>query len=67
MASRALELREGSPIPASAIREFVDKNFSVDVMVSAYIDLYNELLPRKAKTTAVASGPNFPEPQSAVA
>jgi glycosyltransferase involved in cell wall biosynthesis len=67
MASRALELRDDIPIPASAIREFVDQNFSVDVMVSAYIDLYNELLPRKAKTTAVASGPNFPEPQSAVA
>jgi len=67
MSDRALEIRDRGTMPAAAIREFVDKNFSVDAMVSAYMDLYKQLLPRKAMRTAVASGGNLSEPESAVA
>jgi glycosyltransferase involved in cell wall biosynthesis len=67
MSDRALEIRDRGIMPAAAIREFVDKNFSVDAMVSAYMDLYKQLLPRKAMKTAVASGGNLSEPESAVA
>jgi hypothetical protein len=32
------------------------ENFSLEEMVTAYLDLYTEVLPLKVKKTAVASG-----------
>ncbi|MCU1308390.1 MAG: glycosyl transferase, group 1 [Acidobacteriaceae bacterium] len=67
MVRRASAMRDGDTIPPTIIREFVEKNFSVKAMVSAYIDLYTRLIPLKAKKTAVASGPSLSGPESAVA
>jgi glycosyltransferase involved in cell wall biosynthesis len=67
MARRASAMRDSDTISPTGIREFVEKNFSVKAMVSAYIDLYTRLIPLKAKKIAVASGPSLSKPESAVA
>jgi glycosyltransferase involved in cell wall biosynthesis len=67
MARRARAIRDGDAISPTTIREFVEKNFSIKAMVSAYMDLYTRLIPLKAKKTAVASGPPLSKPESAVA
>lgn len=67
MTERVKQL-ESEPISPAGIRAFVDANFSLDRMVSAYLDLYKKVLFREASTAEAASGgPQSSEPESAVA
>jgi glycosyltransferase involved in cell wall biosynthesis len=56
LADRAREIKEGNTISATSVREFVRENFSLDAMVSTYLDLYAEVIPPKAKKVTVAAG-----------
>jgi glycosyltransferase involved in cell wall biosynthesis len=58
---------QASPISPSGIREFVEANFSLDRMVSSYVDLYAEILSREVNNIDVSGEPQSSKPEGAVA
>jgi len=66
MVKRLVEMEEGNIFSPTAVREYVEKNFPLDGMVSAYVALYEQVLSQKAGRLP-AGGSQYPHPESAVA
>jgi glycosyltransferase involved in cell wall biosynthesis len=68
MVAHLNEMEGTHVISPKVVRNHVEKEFSLDGMVSAYAELYDQVLSRKANKVAAVSGSSeFPHPESAVA
>jgi glycosyltransferase involved in cell wall biosynthesis len=67
MVAHLIEMENGPVLSPTVVRNYVETEFSLDGMVSAYVELYEQVLSRKANKVAVSGSSQFPHPESAVA
>ncbi|MCU1285684.1 MAG: glycosyl transferase, group 1 [Acidobacteriales bacterium] len=67
MVARLAQMEDHNVFSPAAVRKYVETEFSLDGMVSAYIELYEQVLSRKANKVAVSGSSQIFLPESAVA